>query len=294
MIIDSHAHYAHTRYDTEFPYLCEDGEGYGVRRANRENLLDEMKKNGIIGFIEPSIGFDATEKQLALVSSHKDCMWAAVGVHPTRCIHTSWSKRKALTEYATNSQPIAIGETGLDYHYPRMKQYRFRQKRWFVYQIKLADQLQLPLVLHIRKADRDALRILKKYRKKLHGGVIHCFGGDYACAKEYIALGFTLGIGGKLLSGSPEAKLLEETVRNVQLSDLLTETDAPFVLPETGELFCGKNQRKKLCNSSLILPKVIERIATLRGEEKNTVENAVYRNTVRVFRLNAERGSENE
>ena len=292
MIIDSHTHYAHARYDTEFPYLCEDGEGYCVRRSSREGLLAEMKKGGIVGFIEPSIGFDAIEKQLAMVSSHKDCIWAAVGVHPTRCTGTPWNKRQTLAEYAERCSPVAIGETGLDYHHPRMQQHRFRQKRWFVCQIKLADRLRLPLVLHIRAADKDALKILKKYREKLHGGVVHCFGGDYACAKEYIALGFALGIGGKLLSGTEEAKALADTVKNVRLSDLLVETDAPFVLPETGELSCGKKQRRKLCNSSLILPGVIERIAVLRGEDGPAVEDAIYRNTVRVFRLNTE-GEEN-
>ena len=288
MIIDSHTHYAHRRYDTEFPYLCEDGEGYGVQRADREMLLGEMKKNGVVGFIEPSIGFDAIEKQMSLVASHSDCMWGAVGVHPTRCIHTGWGNRKALAEYAERFHPVAIGETGLDYHHPRMQQHRLRQKRWFVYQIKLADSLRLPLILHIREADRDALKILKKYKNKLHGGVVHCFGGDYACAKEYIALGFTLGIGGKLLSGTAEAQSLENTVKNVRISDLLVETDAPFVLPETGELSCSKKQRQKLCNSSLVLPKVIERIADLREEESVIVEEAVYRNTLFVFRLDGE------
>ena len=288
MIIDSHTHYAHRRYDTEFPYLCEDGEGYGVQRADREMLLGEMKKNGVVGFIEPSIGFDAIEKQMSLVASHSDCMWGAVGVHPTRCIHTGWGNRKALAEYAERFHPVAIGETGLDYHHPRMQQHRLRQKRWFAYQIKLADSLRLPLILHIREADRDALKILKKYKNKLHGGVVHCFGGDYACAKEYIALGFTLGIGGKLLSGTAEAQSLENTVKNVRISDLLVETDAPFVLPETGELSCSKKQRQKLCNSSLVLPKVIERIADLREEESVIVEEAVYRNTLFVFRLDGE------
>ena len=288
MIIDSHTHYAHKRYDTEFPYLCEDGEGYGVQRADREMLFGEMKKNGVVGFIEPSIGFDAIEKQMSLVASHSDCMWGAVGVHPTRCIHTGWGNRKALAEYAERFHPVAIGETGLDYHHPRMQQHRLRQKRWFAYQIKLADSLRLPLILHIREADRDALKILKKYKNKLHGGVVHCFGGDYACAKEYIALGFALGIGGKLLSGTAEAQSLENTVKNVRLSDLLVETDAPFVLPETGELSCSKKQRQKLCNSSLVLPKVIERIADLREEESVIVEEAVYRNTLFVFRLDGE------
>lgn len=284
MIIDSHAHYVHARYDMEFPYLCEINGNYEVRRANREGLLVQMQKNGIVGFIEPSIGLDAIEKQRALVSSHHNCMcWGAIGVHPTRCIHTPWRKRKKLVEYAECEGIIAIGETGLDYHYPRHKQYRLRQKFWFIYQIKLADRLKLPLVLHIRAADRDALKILKKYRTRLHGGVVHCFGGDYLCAKEYIALGFVLGIGGKLLCNDCEANALRDTIKQANLTDLLIETDAPFVLPDVGELTCSANQRKKLCNSSLILPLIIQKIASIRGEDESIVENTIYENTLRVF-----------
>lgn len=284
-IIDSHVHYAHARYGTEFPYLCTDGEGYGVRRADRETLLRDMKESGIVGFIEPSIGFDAIENQLSLVCAHGDSMWAALGIHPTRCIRTPLKNRNLLREYAVRGEAIAIGETGLDYHYPRMKQHRLRQRMWFIYQIKLADLLGLPLILHVRDADRDALHILKKYKDRLHGGVIHCFSGDLACAQEYISLGFVLGIGGKLLADDERAQVLSQAVKGVALSDLVVETDAPFVLPDTGELSCSGKQRRKLCNSSLVLPLVIGRIAAIRAEDPSVVRQAVYRNTVRVFGL---------
>ncbi|MBQ8861864.1 MAG: TatD family hydrolase [Clostridia bacterium] len=285
MIIDSHTHYAHARYDKEFPYLCPaDGE-YSIGRADRESLISEMRKSGITGFIEPSIGFDAIEKQLELVKSHENFMWSALGVHPTRCIHTSWKKRKKLLEYAEKYPVVAIGETGLDYHLTRREQRRFWQKIWFTYQIKLADKLKLPLVLHVRGADADALKILKRYKNRLHGGVVHCFGGNYECAKEYIALGFAIGIGGKLLAGDSEATELSDTVKKAPLYSLLLETDAPFVFPDMKGLKCGSNQRKKLCNSSLILPLVLRKIAFLRGEDKQTVEDIIYENTLRLFNL---------
>ena len=173
----------------------------------------------------------------------------------------------------------------MDYHYPRREQHRLRQKRWFVHQIKLADRLGLPLVLHVRDADGDALRILRRFRTKLHGGVIHCFHGDLQTAEAYIGLGYALGIGGKLLWDDEEGRRLGETIRRVPLSALLAETDAPFVFPDIGDGIAGKNQRKKLCNTSLILPAVIRRIAELRGEPRETVEETVYCNTIRVFGL---------
>ncbi len=288
MIIDSHAHYAHARFDVEIPYLRAQNGEYTVCRADREGLLAEMRKHHIVGFIEPSIGFDSIEKQLTLVSEHRAFMWAALGVHPTRCIHTAWENRQKVKEYAENNNIIAIGETGLDYHYPREKQHRLRQKRWFVYQLKLADRLRLPLVLHIRMADKDALKILKKYKTRLHGGVVHCFTGDHRLAEEYIALGFTIGIGGKLLCDDAEGHALRDTVAHVPSDALLVETDAPYVLPDIDELICSGHQRKKLCNSSLILPMVIRRIAELRGEDPEAIEDTIYRNTVRVFKLSVD------
>lgn len=286
MIIDSHAHYAHPRYNVEIPYLRERGGAYAVSRADREGLIEEMRNNGITGIIEPSIGFDSIEEQLALVSKYPNLMWAAVGVHPTRCIRTAWRNRKKLMAYAEKGKAVAIGETGLDYHKPRKQQHRLHQKRWFVYQIKLADRMKLPLILHTRMADRDALKILKKYRSRLHGGVVHCFKGDRQLAEAYISLGFAIGVGCTVLNDDAEGRALSDAVRNVPLTSLLIETDAPFVLPDIDEGVSRGNQRKKLCNSSLILPAVIQRISELRGETYETVEDAVCQNTVRVFNLN--------
>ncbi len=289
MIIDSHAHYAHTRFDNEFPYLYADGGDYAIARADREDLFARFRESGICGIIEPSIGFDDIEKQLAIVADHRDFLWAAVGVHPTRCFRTAWANRRKLKGFAAHERVIAIGETGLDYHYPRRKQHRFRQKRWFVYQIKLADTLKLPLVLHIRAADRDALKILRRYSKRLHGGVVHCFAGDAALAKKYVDLGFALGIGGKLLCEGEEGRALCDAVKHVPLDCLIVETDAPFVLPDLGNVSCASgNQRRKLCNSSLILPNVIGKIAEIRGEPADRIEEAVYLNTVRTFDLKSD------
>ncbi len=285
MIIDSHAHYSHARYDSEFPYLKAERDGYSICRNNREGMFDEFKKHDIVGVIEPTIGFEDIEKQLEVIEKKRDLMWVALGVHPTRCYKTSRKNKKKLSEIAAKTDIIAIGETGLDYHYPRMKQHRLCQKEWFVYQIKLADKLGLPLVLHIRDANHDAIKILKKYKSLLHGGVVHCFNSDHETAKEYIDLGFTLGIGGYLLGYDGKNSALDDAVKQAPLSSLLVETDAPFVLPDFGEIESSKKQLKKLCNSSLIIPKVIEKIARLKSESYETVEDAIYQNTVRTFDL---------
>ncbi len=282
MIIDSHAHYAYSWFKDEFSYLDYENGEYCIKRGKREDLFEEMRKKGIVGFIEPSIGFKNIEDQLFLEKKHQGFLWVALGVHPTRCINTPWEYRKRVAEYAEKENIVAIGETGLDYHHPRKKQKRLRQMKWFLYHLGLAHRLSLPLVLHIRDADRDGLAILKLFKNKLHGGVAHCFKGDSKIAKKYVELGLAIGIGGKLLGDDEEGKALADAVKNVPISSILVETDAPYVLPR--ELTW--QDCKKLCNSSLILTAVIERIAAIRGESREYVEEAIYQNTIRIFGLN--------
>ena len=285
MIIDSHAHYAHPKFTGEFTYLFETSGEYAIARTDREGLFAEMREKGIARFIEPSIGFEAIEAQIELVNEHSEYMSLVLGVHPTRCTRISYGKRKELKRYAEGCSPLAIGETGLDYHQPRKEQHRIKQKRWFVYQIKLADKLGLPIVLHVRDADADAIRMLKRYKRRLHGGVAHCFTGNAQLAMEYIDLGYVIGIGGKLLCDNEMGRELCETVKSIPLSSIVVETDAPLVLPDIRDDICSKKQKRKLCNSSLILPSVVRKIAELRGEEAEAVEKAIYENTLRAFGL---------
>lgn len=290
MIIDSHAHYAFPRFDTEFPCLDGTTDPYTVRRTDRESLLAEMRRHGIIGFIEAGIDPESTERQFAFVDAHTAYMRGSVGFHPTRCIHSPLSRRADVTACAEKYAPIAIGETGLDYHYPRNKQRRLRQKRWFAFQLRLAHERNLPLILHIRDAHKDALRILRKHEHILHGGVVHCFRGDAATAEAYVGLGFALGIGGRLLGNDEDARILCEAVRHIPLSSILVETDAPYVLPDISDVACSNKQRRKLCNSSLILPAVIRKIAELRGEDAQHVETVIFQNTLRIFPMPLEGG----
>ena len=174
----------------------------------------------------------------------------------------------------------AIGETGLDYHRPR--HHRLVQLLWFRYQLDLARRTGLPLVLHIRMADRDALPMLRRRRRWLPGGVVHCFQGGWETARQYLDLGLCLGIGGALLRR--ESALLRETVARAPLERLLVETDSPYVLPDIPWEGSSKSLGR-VRNSSLLLPRIIEEIARLKRLPPETVEAAVLENTRRVFRL---------
>lgn len=285
MIIDSHAHYSHKLYEGEFNCLGIENGSYSLEKNDLEGLFDRMRESRIVLSIEPATSLEKIKDQLELKEKHGDCVRLAMGLHPKRCAAVPFRARKLLLEYAENTDIIAIGETGLDYSMPRLKQNRLRQRRWFIYQIKLAGKLRLPLILHVRDAEEDALRILRRYRKHLCGGVAHCFHGDTKTANAFIDLGFSLGIGGKLLQKGSDADVLAESVRSVPLSALIVETDAPYVLPDVSEMECSGRQRKKMRNSSLILPMIIERIASLRGITAEEAEQAIYDNTLRTFRI---------
>lgn len=162
MIIDSHAHYSHYRFDQTIPCLFYKNENYYIESSNRMKLIADLKSNGIIASLEPAIGIESNKKIYQLALSYPDFVFTSYGCHPTRTWLAKWKDRKTILEYAVRDTDkcVAIGETGLDYHYERNNQHRLCQKRWFYYQIKLAHRLKKPLILHIRKASADALKIL--------------------------------------------------------------------------------------------------------------------------------------
>ena len=295
MIIESHAHYSHKRYDGVFRYLTSDLK---AQEGQREDLLDRLRESGVVLSIEPGIDFESNRRTAALYRQHPDFIRLAVGVHPTRTHQAPWRQRRQLEAWAREPGVAAIGETGLDYHLPR--KHRLTQLLWFRYQLGLARRLGLPLVLHIRMADRDALVMLRRRRRQLPGGVVHCFQGDWDTARAYLDLGFCLGIGGALLrrdryekiaevARRRESEALRDAVARAPLDRLLVETDSPYVLPDvpwTG----SKKSLSRVRNSSLLLPRIVEEIARLKHLPPETAEAAILENTRRVFHLS---GTEN-
>ena len=279
MIIDSHAHYSHKLYQGEYPFACYEDGSFDAQMGNISSMIDIMQQKHIVTCIEAATSFDKIEDQLALISKYPDYFRLALGVHPDKCTKTSWSNRKKLKEYVNNNDIIAIGETGLDYHNKVGFFCKIMQKRWFKYQLRLAHHKNLPLILHTRMADYDVLRILRRHSAILHGGVAHCFVSDYQTARQYIDLGYYIGIGGKLF----ENKTLQDTVKRIPLESILVETDAPYIVPEITTCSLSNKKKKKARNSSLILPAVIEQIAAIRGENKDDVEKVIYNNTLKAF-----------
>ena len=284
MIIDSHAHYTTNRFLGEYRYLTFQNGEYTAVEGNLTTMMEAFLEAGIVHSIEPAIDLASNERILAICRAHPDRLSPVLGCHPTRCIKEKWADRKKLARLIRENNIVAVGETGLDYHHPRKEQQRFKQFLWFWYQLGLAQKAKLPLVLHIRQADRDALRILKFHPARKNGGVVHCFNGDWATAQQYLAMGFHIGIGGSLLQKPENSQALEEAVRHIPLDRILIETDAPYVHPYFGE-GPGKKPLKKSRNCSMILPVVIARIAELKNISPETVAEETAKNAIRLFGL---------
>ncbi|MBR6628207.1 MAG: TatD family hydrolase, partial [Lachnospiraceae bacterium] len=271
-------------YKKPFRYLSYDKDGYALREGDREQLFQELVDADIPYSIEPGVSLQSCEEVLQLCAEYPRRIFPAIGIHPTRSIFEKWSDRHKLDAYANTPGVIAIGEIGLDYHYKREEQHRLKQHLWFIYQLNLARKMKLPVILHVRDAHEDALRILRWHPAHKLGGVIHCFYGSREIAERYLKLGYHIGIGGSVLQLEERAKDLWNAVPHIPLERILLETDAPFILPYCKDVIQPKLLRRAR-NTSLILPAVINKIAELKGISPDEVEKATTENTINLFSL---------
>ena len=284
MIIDSHAHYNNNAYKKPFRYLSYDKDGYALKEGELPQLMQEMENANIRYFIEPGVSLQSCEEVLELAAQYPGRIFPAMGVHPTRSIYEKWTDRKKLDAFAKMPGIVAIGECGLDYHYKREEQHRLKQHLWFIYQLNLAWKMKLPVILHVRDAHEDALRILRMHPARKLGGVIHCFYGSEEIAEQYLKLGYHIGIGGSVLQLEERAKGLWEAIPHIPLDRIIVETDAPFILPYCKDVIQPKLLRRDR-NTSLILPAVINKIAELKGISVDEVEQATTESAIRLFNL---------
>ena len=251
MIIDSHAHY--------------DDEAF---EEDRDNLLESMQSNGIEKIINVGANIKGSRTSIAL-SEQYPFIYAAVGVHPSDTEELNEEKIAWLKEVSKKEKVIAIGEIGLDYYWPEPD--RKIQKKWFIRQMELAQEVNLPVIIHSRDAAQDTIEILKQFPAN---GVIHCYSYTKESAKEFLKMGYYFGIGGVLTFKN--AKKLKEAVMEIPIERILLETDSPYLAPEP-------NRGKR--NSSLNIPYVVKELAQLKGISEEEVINITTENTKKLFHL---------
>lgn len=248
-IFDSHAHYDDGQFDTD-----------------RDELLGSFKDNGVSGVI--CCGVDIPTSQFAVDMSKKyDFLYSAVGFHPLNNSDFCDGDLEKIREVARDGKCVAIGEIGLDYHYE--KDSRELQLELLERQIILANELDMPVIIHDREAHEDTLNLLKKHTPK---GVVHCFSGSVEMAKEILKIGMYIGLGGAVTFKNAVKPC--EVARFVPNDRLLIETDAPYMTPVP---FRGKR-----C-SSLHIPYTAEKIAELRGTTAQKILDLTAENAKKLF-----------
>lgn len=243
MIFDTHAHYDDEQFD-----------------GDRTELLNSMEKNGVSTIVNVSAAYASCKKVVDMVQGYP-FMYAAVGIHPDEVGSLDEESFARMKDLFHMDKVVAVGEIGLDYYWDNEP--HDLQKKWFIRQIELARELRLPVLIHSREAAADTLAIMKKYAQGLKG-VIHCYSYSQEMAKEYVKMGFYIGVGGVVTFKN--ARKLKETVEELPLESLVLETDCPYLAPEP---YRGKR------NHSIYLKYVAKEIARI----KNTTYDAVVRQT---------------
>ena len=251
LIFDTHAHYDDKAYDED-----------------RDKLLMDMYEGGVCNIV--NVGFDEqTSKNSIELSEKYPFIYAAVGVHPHEVSKASKNYLDVIKSFVQNEKVVAIGEIGLDYHYDLSP--RDEQKIAFEDQLKLAKELDVPVIIHNREAHEDTLNLLKKYKPK---GVVHCFSGSEEISREILKLGMYIGLGGAVTFKNAKNPIL--VAKSVPLDRLVLETDAPYMAPVP---FRGKR-----CNSSMIM-ETAKVIAGVRGMDVEDLLESTKENAQKLFNI---------
>ena len=254
MIFDTHAHY--------------DDEAFA---SDRESLLDGMKDAGIDYIVNIGANMASSRATVALCDKYP-FIYGAVGVHPSETEELNDEALKELKQLASHEKIVAIGEIGLDYYWPDPD--RSVQKPALEAQIALAKEVNLPLVIHSRDAARDTADMLKASQAGDCGGVIHCFSYGTEMAREFLDMGFFIGVGGVVTFQN--GKKLKEVVEYIPMDRLVLETDCPYLAPVP---YRGKR------NSSLYLPHVLDGIAKIKNISPEEVARITMENAKRMYRI---------
>lgn len=248
-IFDTHAHYDDERFQEDL-----------------DELLDVLPAKGVSGVISCGVNAETTRFAQKLAQEY-GYIYAAAGFHPLNLEDVPENAEAVLRALLQAKKTVAVGEIGLDYHYE--KDSREEQLKLFEMQLRVAKDLDLPVIVHDREAHEDTLRLLKQYKPK---GVVHCFSGSVEMAKEILKLGMYVGLGGAVTFKNAVKPV--EVAKILSADRLLLETDAPYMTPVP---FRGKR-----CDSSLIAY-TAERIAALRGVDAQTLCEQTEKNAKELF-----------
>lgn len=253
-IFDTHAHFNDSAFDED-----------------REAALQAVCEAGIGHVTE--IGYDMASSEKAVQLAHEvPYFYAAVGVHPDNVGELQEADMDRLVELCKDPAVVAIGEIGLDYHWN--VESADIQKYWFKKQIEAARRAGKPVIVHSRDAAEDTMELIKEEKLGEVCGIIHCYSYSVEQAREYVNMGFYLGVGGVVTYKN--GRKLKQVVKEIPLERIVLETDCPYLAPTP-----HRGER----NTSAYLPLMVQAIAELKGVSEEEVIRITEENARKVYRL---------
>ena len=252
MYCDSHAHLDEPRFDED-----------------REFIIDDLKNHDVGLIVNIGCDLPSSENSVALAEKYP-FIYAAVGSHPDDAASVDGKLLDRYRKLAQNKKVVAIGEIGLDYYYEDVP--RAQQINAFEQQMDLAEDLDLPVVVHMRDATEDALEVVRRHPKIK--GVFHCFSGSVETAKWLIDRGWYIGFTGVITFKN--ARRAVEVAKFLPLDRILTETDCPYMAPEP-----HRGHR----NDSRYVPLVAAKIGEIKGISPEEAGRITTENARRFFRI---------
>ena len=254
MLIDTHAHLNDSKYDN-----------------NREELISSLFANNVEKVFTVAYNRQSILDSVNLATKYNN-IYAIIGIHPSDTEDWNDNTAQLIKELSNNPKVIAIGEIGLDYHYPSID--KDRQKQVFIEQLKLAHLLKLPICIHNRDSIGDCLQILKDNKHLLEfGGVVHCFSESVEIYKEIKKLGLKIAFGGTLTFKN--SITAPKVCMEADLEDILIETDCPYLTPHPhrGEV-----------NEPKYTTFVAQKIAEIKGISYDRVVEQCKQNALDLFK----------
>ena len=254
MIFDTHAHYDDDAFDED-----------------RDVLLSGMREQNVEYIVNVGASMASSERSIKLAEKYP-FVYAAVGVHPDEVGELDEEKFEKLREWTTHEKVKAVGEIGLDYYWD--KEGHDLQKHWFMRQMELASEVKLPMIVHSREAAKDTLDMVIAAKPLNLSGIIHCYSYSVEQAREYLNMGYYIGIGGVVTFKN--AKKLKEVAEYTPLSQIVLETDCPYLAPTP---FRGKR------NDSSKIAYVAEELAAIKQIPVEEVIRITNENGRRLYNI---------
>ncbi len=253
-VIDTHCHLADPRL-----------------RDDVDSIIDRARASGVTTLIAVgAIGTIATDRLTVEIAERHGSVFAVIGVHPHDAKDCDDARLEQIRDLARSPRVIAIGESGLDFHY--MHSPREAQEVALRRHLELAAELNKPIVIHCRDAEARVLAIVAEVGMPPRGGVIHCFTGDADAARRFVAVGFHISFSGILTFRN--AKAVQAAAAVVPDDRLMIETDAPYLAPEP-----YRGQR----NEPAFVVRTLEALARRRNADPGPLAASIRANVARLF-----------